>query len=142
MTSASGPQGGRRPDAFLAYATGGFASIVSELEIHRESKELVLDSGFCRGGRRLLTETEMAGLWSAVRELEAVAASASGTPATEAPALELDIDGSEVGIVEVESNPAPAMAKTLDVIDELLIRRFGKRCRLDPDTPWREAAQQ
>lgn len=122
--------------AVLIYSTGGYVPIVTTIKFYYMRSTVIVDSGYCRGGRRQLDQVSMSQLQAAVRQLERAAGSTPQSSVVEAPSLQLLVDGRVVSLPDTSARIPEEAQRALDQIDEFLKRLFGRRCTLDKGRQW------
>lgn len=133
---------GNIPSVSLIYSTGGYVPIITTVDFYYERSVVFLDSGYCRGGRRLLSQEPFHQFQTAIRELAIAARATPQTGEVEAPSLQLITDGTSLSLPDTSASIPEGARRALDSIDNLLRRFFGKRCTLDEGRPWKYSERQ
>jgi len=129
--------GTTEPSFAIRYSTGGVVSIISELNVFRPTNRLVLNSGFCRGGVRSLSSIEMEQLVAAAAQIETVARDAEAAIGMEAASIEVEYPGEQMVLMELRGSIPERLSSALDVVDEIIRRKYREKCGLDPAKPWK-----
>lgn len=76
-------------------------------------------------------------LVAAAAQIETVARDAEAAIGMEAASIEVEYPGEQMVLMELRGSIPERLSSALDVVDEIIRRKYREKCGLDPAKPWK-----